>query len=158
MHIYGPLRASLFIYDIIRLILMAAAALEPLREPSGTGTSAEGLFPYAVYVVPNALFPLMTYFLLIRLALYRAYLPLYIAGKIIGAVSIIGWAAFSLRPFIPSAADAVESPSFFALFALSAAERSLILVSGIMLLIAAGDALSAFAGLALNHKLGGLSS
>ncbi|MDR2494350.1 MAG: hypothetical protein LBD24_03905 [Spirochaetaceae bacterium] len=155
MNIYGPLRASLFIYEIFRLILMAVAAWTPLEDPSGTETAMNGLFPYAVYAVPNALFPLMTYFLLIRLSLYKTYLPLYIAGKIIGAASIIGWAVFSLHAVAPIVIRALQEPALLASFELSTAERSLILLSGVMLVIAGMDALSVLAGVALHGKLNG---
>jgi hypothetical protein len=60
------------------------------------------LFPYMVYVVPNALFPLMTLFLWLRLELYRPYLALYAAGKTIAVVSAVVWVVFSVQTILGS--------------------------------------------------------
>jgi hypothetical protein len=121
------------------------AAAGTMQETSGNGVFPEGFFPYVVYVVPNALFPLMTYFLWIRLPLYKPYIALYIAGKTIAVVSIIGWAIFSFRPLILSIAAGSMTPYI--------TERPGILIAGITLVLAAADALSIFGGLMLNNKL-----
>jgi hypothetical protein len=57
-------------------------------------------FPYMVYAVPNALFPLMAFFLLIRPEEYKGYVSLYLAGKTIVIISVIGWGLFSLPPLL----------------------------------------------------------
>ncbi|MDR2109865.1 MAG: hypothetical protein LBP32_01010 [Spirochaetaceae bacterium] len=92
MEIYRPLRMVLFTYDLIRLIVMIGflTSLMPLWGGGENG------FPHLVYMVPNALFPLMTLFLRANLNLHRAYLPLYMAGKSIAAGATVGWMVFSL--------------------------------------------------------------
>jgi len=57
----------------------------------GASSAGGASFPYLVYLSANALFPLMTLFLWLRLEEYRNYLPLYIAGKIITVVSFYAW-------------------------------------------------------------------
>jgi hypothetical protein len=135
MDVYGPLRAALFIYEFLRLLVLIAlfVVVHPLHE-----TAAEGIFPYTVYVVPNALFPLMTYFLWIRLSVYKPYIALYMAGKTIGLVSIIGGCIFSFPALIhvPSIALTMDR-----------------LIAGVVLIVAALDGLTIFSGLMLNSKL-----
>jgi hypothetical protein len=53
--------------------------------------------PYMLYAAPNALFPLMTLFLLIRLEESLAFVPLYITGKLISLAALLGWLFFSIR-------------------------------------------------------------
>jgi hypothetical protein len=53
--------------------------------------------PYLGYGVPNALFPLMAFFLLVRPMEYRPYIHLYMAGKIIAVAANLGWLLFSPR-------------------------------------------------------------
>ncbi|MDR0567872.1 MAG: hypothetical protein LBG87_01520 [Spirochaetaceae bacterium] len=120
------------------ILIVVFAVLRPLQESPGGG-----VFPYAVYVVPNALFPLMTYFLWIRFSLYKPYIALYIAGKTIGVVSIIGWCIFSFR--FSALSGAVSS-----VFAM---EQPGILIAGIILILAALDGLTIFGGLLLNTKV-----
>ena len=50
--------------------------------------------PYLLYSAPNALFPLMAFFLLIRPREYHAYLSLYIAGKSVALSAALGWLLF----------------------------------------------------------------
>jgi hypothetical protein len=94
MNVYRPLRAALFFYELLRLFLLAAffTVFSPLE-----GAAKEGVFPYLVYVTPNALFPLMTLFIWLKPGDYRNYLPLYTAGKVIAAAAFYGWGFFSLR-------------------------------------------------------------
>jgi hypothetical protein len=86
MSVYKPLRVVLFVYELFRLlILLGAFVVVPmLTQPFET-------FPFLVYIVPNALFPLMVFFLLLDFFYYIPYLSLYMAGKTIAVVSIIGW-------------------------------------------------------------------
>jgi hypothetical protein len=99
MDLYRPLRGVLFIYELARLLLVvgAAAGFAGLE-----GAGINHLFPYVVYLVPNALFPLMTLFLWLRLDLYRPYLALYIAGKTITVISAAIWVVFSVRNILGS--------------------------------------------------------
>jgi hypothetical protein len=65
----------------------------------------ENLFPYLVYTVPNALFPLMALFVWINIERYRPYISLYTAGKIIAVVSFLAWFILSFgvfRDFVPT--------------------------------------------------------
>jgi hypothetical protein len=86
MEPYRPLRLGLFVYECFRLLFLTAvfAALRP-------GGAA---FPWLVYAAPNVLFTLMALFLWLNLSRYGAYLPLFLAGKIIGLFSILGWSVF----------------------------------------------------------------
>ncbi|MDR2632770.1 MAG: hypothetical protein LBC51_03995 [Treponema sp.] len=130
------MRILLFVGELFRLLLLLGVftVLGPLHEISGGGL-ANRLFPYVVYVVPHALFPLMTYFVWIRLSLYRSYIPLYIAGKTISLVSLIGWAFFSLQGIIST---------------LHIGTRNML---GFILLLTATDAFSIFGGVLLQSKI-----
>ncbi|MDR0589346.1 MAG: hypothetical protein LBG25_02245 [Spirochaetaceae bacterium] len=95
---YRPLRLGLLIYDFFRLLFMLELLIAII--PLGR-TPETSWFPYVVYVVPNALFPLMNFFLLIRPEEYRDYVFLYMAGKTMVIVSVVGWIVLSLhRMFI----------------------------------------------------------
>ncbi|MDR1899769.1 MAG: hypothetical protein LBQ55_07170 [Treponema sp.] len=125
---YSPLRAVLFIYESIRFcvllgIFLALAPDSPLIP-----------FPWPVFIVPNALFPLMTLFLWLRPASYRPYAALYAAGKIVAAAALLGWCVLS-RPDL-------------AVMVL-ADRRSLLFALGAVVFLFAGDALSAAGALAL---------
>jgi hypothetical protein len=94
MDVLRPFRAVFFFYEIFRLLTLAVffAVFSPLE-----GAVKGGVFPYLVYITPNALFPLMTLFMWLRPADYRNYLPLYMAGKVIAAAAFYGWGIFALR-------------------------------------------------------------
>jgi hypothetical protein len=94
MNVYRPLRAVLFFYEAFRLLVLMAlfTLFSPLE-----GTVKGGVFPYLVYMTPNALFPLMTLFMWLRPGEYRNYLPLYMAGKVIAAAAFYGWGFFVVR-------------------------------------------------------------
>ncbi|MDR2419297.1 MAG: hypothetical protein LBD79_09630 [Treponema sp.] len=86
MNVYKPLRVALFVYELFRLlILLGVFVVVPIR------SQLFETFPFLLYVVPNALFPLMVLFLLLDFFYYIPYLSLYMAGKTIAVVSIIGW-------------------------------------------------------------------
>jgi hypothetical protein len=89
MNVYKPLRVALFVYELFRLlILLGVFVVVPiLSQPFET-------FPFPLYIVPNALFPLMAFFLLLDFFYYIPYLSLYMAGKTIAVVSIIGWITY----------------------------------------------------------------
>jgi hypothetical protein len=94
----------------------------------------DSLFPYTVYLVPNALFPLMTYFVWIRLSVYKSYIPLYIAGKSIGGASIIGWFFFSFFSQVsPNFTVPVEAGLFVPGFFVIAMLDGLTILGGAML-------------------------
>jgi hypothetical protein len=135
MKIYRPLRISLFIYDLIRLILMISL-LSFFGLPRAEGES--GVFPYLVYTVPQALFPLMALFILIQFPAYESYIFLYIAGKTIGIVAFFAWIMASFQNILVS-------------LAINMKETSVIL--GSALLLTALDALSIWGGVLLKNKL-----
>ncbi|MDR2102421.1 MAG: hypothetical protein LBP43_07605 [Treponema sp.] len=99
MDVYRPPLAVLFIYEVVRLMLVVGITVG-FMPPEGSGMHQ--LFPYVVYVVPNALFTLMALFLLLRLEVYRSYLALYMAGKTIAVVSAVVWAVFSVQTILES--------------------------------------------------------
>jgi len=93
MEMVRPLKPGLFIYECIRLLILAAAfaALQPV------GPEA---FPWLVYTAPNALFPLMALFIWLNVSRYGAYLPLFLAGKCVCLFSLLGWSIVSWRTTI----------------------------------------------------------
>ncbi|MDR2144230.1 MAG: hypothetical protein LBP29_07665 [Treponema sp.] len=105
------LRLGIFFYDSLRIFFLLALLVRVTGDPSGPGGMFQGTpdgmrFPYIIYAAPNALFPLMAFFLLIRPAESAAFVPLYITGKIISMAALAGWVLFaflklrSLPPFI----------------------------------------------------------
>ncbi|MDR1400344.1 MAG: hypothetical protein LBJ41_10515 [Treponema sp.] len=90
MSVYKPLRVALFVYELFRLlILLGVFVVVPMvSQPFET-------FPFLLYIVPNALFPLMAFFLLLDFFYYIPYLSLYMAGKTIAVASFIGWCVTS---------------------------------------------------------------
>jgi hypothetical protein len=86
MEVLRPLRVILLVYEIIRLFFLTALAVF-LAPPFS--------FPWPVYAVSNALFLLMALFLLARLPVYRAYLPLYVSGKAAALAASLGWCFFA---------------------------------------------------------------
>jgi hypothetical protein len=94
MNTYRPLRAVLFFYELLRLFLLAIffAVFSPFE-----GAVKGRVFPYLAFVTPNALFPLITLFMWLKLEDYRNYLSLYSAGKVIGVAAFYAWGIFSLR-------------------------------------------------------------
>ena len=100
MDVLRPLRAGLFIYELFRLLLLVVfLVVAPLEDSFPMGNSVS-TFPYVIYLSANALFPLMALFVWLRPEEYHNYLPLYMAGKIIGGVSFYVWEIFSSRQFL----------------------------------------------------------
>jgi hypothetical protein len=95
MDVYRPLRAGLFFYEIVRLL--ALIAFFSLLPPEASIDRM--FFPYLPYLSSNALFPLITLFVWLRPELYGNYLNLYMAGKVIGAISFFAWEIFTSRNF-----------------------------------------------------------
>ena len=87
MDIKRPLGTALFFYEIFRLLLLVVFLF---IIPSGSYDN--GTFhPYIAFMSANALFPLITLFVLLKPEEYGNFLTLYMAGKIIGAVSFYSW-------------------------------------------------------------------
>jgi hypothetical protein len=103
------LRLGIFFYDILRVFFLLTLLAGVTGDPSGPGGMFQGApdglrFPYMVYASPNALFPLMSLFLLIRPGRSKTFAPLYMTGKVISAAALAGWAFFAflkLRGFPP---------------------------------------------------------
>ena len=129
------MRLIFFIYDFIRLMVMTSllmAFVPPM------GSEAGGVFPYVFYAVPNGLFPLMSLFLWLRLTIYKPYIALYMAGKILAVVAVLALLVFSL-PHIYTA--------------LSASTRGTFTIIGTALLLSAGDALTVLGGVVLKRRM-----
>jgi hypothetical protein len=88
MDIHRPLRAVLFGYELIRLVILIGVVVFFIS-PGGM------IFPYLPFAAANALFPLITLFVCIQPKLYRQYLFLYTAGKAVLIAAAGGWAGFS---------------------------------------------------------------
>jgi hypothetical protein len=131
MGTYRPLRLAFFIYDFIRLVAMTSL-LVTFGQPAASNEG--GLFPYMFFAVPNGLFPLMSFFLCVNFRVYKPFIALYMAGKILAVVSVLAWFVFAL-PRV--------SLSFLG------GSRSTFIVAGTVLLLSAGDALSALGGAVL---------
>jgi hypothetical protein len=93
MPVYRPLRVSIFIYDVVRLLGMLW--ILPLLAPPQASSAFS--FPLLVYTAPNALFLLAAFFLVVRFEEYASYTYLYIAGKAVAIAANLGWFFFSLR-------------------------------------------------------------
>jgi hypothetical protein len=90
------LRLGIFFYDSLRVFFLLALLSGVTGDPSGPGGMFQGApdgirFPYILYAAPNALFPLLSFFLLIRPGESAAFIPLYITGKIISTAALAGW-------------------------------------------------------------------
>jgi hypothetical protein len=140
MEIYKPLRTVMFLWDCLRLLALTALFMffSPLE-----GARMNGIFPYLVYVTPNALYPLMTLFLLVAPDEFKKYLPLYIAGKVIALAAFYAWAVFSFSP--------AQLGVYFAL-RLDTFTRELALLGGSFVL-SLGDVFSIFMGWILLNKI-----
>jgi hypothetical protein len=87
MGIIRVLKPALFVYEAVRIIILALTLMFFLP-----GDSA---IPWLAFASPGALFPLMALFLWLDISRYSAYLPLYIAGKCIGILSLLGFSIVS---------------------------------------------------------------
>ncbi|MCL2209070.1 MAG: hypothetical protein FWC19_01715 [Treponema sp.] len=89
MGIISVIKPALFFYEAVRVVILALVLMFLLP-----GTSA---VPWLAIASPGALFPLMSLFLWIDIIRYKAYLPLYLAGKYIGIFTIIIFSLISRR-------------------------------------------------------------
>jgi hypothetical protein len=135
MEIYRSLRAALFLYEGVRLVVLAGVF--SVWDPGG----GRGAFPWLVFAAPNALFPLMALFIWRRFSRYGAYLPLYIAGKCVGLAAGAGFFVFSRQDVYT---------------AVYLREPGILMILGSLLFLLFGDLFSAAGGLALAKKLQGI--
>jgi hypothetical protein len=138
MNEYKPLRIGLFFYEVFRALLLAGLFVffSPLA-----GVNS-GVFPSPAYMTPNALFPLMALFLWVRRGEFEAYLPLYLAGKVITVIAFYAWGLFSFRPALELPLMGLDRGRVF---------QGIILLSGGFIL-SLGDVLSIFGGWMLLKK------
>ena len=92
MDVSRPLRAGLFVYECLRLLVLVVFLLASPLEGSIGG-------PYSVYMSSNAMFSIMALFMWLRFTEYRHYAALFIAGKVIAMVSFFVWEIFSFMGF-----------------------------------------------------------
>ena len=82
MSIIRYLKPGFFIYECFRMTVLAFTLVYLLP-----GTTA---IPWITIAASQALFPLMALFICLDTVKYKAFLPLFIAGKSIGIISILG--------------------------------------------------------------------
>ncbi|MDR2965565.1 MAG: hypothetical protein LBU88_07300 [Treponema sp.] len=83
MGIIRYLKPGFFIYECFRITILAFTLVYILP-----GTSA---LLWMGIAAPQALFPLMALFICLDTKKHKVYLPLYIAGKSIGIISLLSW-------------------------------------------------------------------
>ena len=114
MGIIRLLKPALFIYEGMRIFIIAVYAAF-----LGIGQSA---FPAVFFAAPAVLFPLMALFLWLDSSRYRAYLPLFAAGKFISVLSLLVMVFVSGSMAAPSGSTIMEmfllACDFFALAAI----------------------------------------
>jgi hypothetical protein len=92
---YPMVRTAVFVYDCSRFLFLLALLTAHLG-PAGMFQGSNNL-PHMMYAASQALFPLMSFFLLIRFDFSRAYMPLYITGKILCLLCILLWILFTFQ-------------------------------------------------------------
>jgi len=87
MRIIWLVKLGLFLNECIRILFLAAyVVLQPSEQTE---------FIKFICIAPTALFPLMALFIWLDTSRYRAYLPLFMAGKCIGACTLLVWIFFA---------------------------------------------------------------
>jgi hypothetical protein len=140
MNVYKPLRAVLFFYEVLRVLLLAGlfAFFSPLE-----GAERGGVFPFLVYVTPNALFPLMALFLWVSLGEFKAFVPLYVAGKVIAVAAYYAWGLSGFRLALGQSLLGLDQGSIV---------QGIVLLSG-GFIVSLGDVISIFGGWMLYNKV-----
>jgi len=87
MKLIRILKLLLFIYEVIRIVLIAILLILQANDSSQQ--------MMMIFAVQGVLFPIMALFLCINTVRYREYIPLYIAGKAIGVFAILCWLLFT---------------------------------------------------------------
>ena len=77
------LKPLLLMYEVVRIIIIANLLIYMSNDQS--------FFVLMIFAVQGAVFPIMALFLCLNAVRYREYIPLYIAGKIIGILAILCW-------------------------------------------------------------------
>jgi len=87
MKLISLLKPLLFVYEVIRIIIIAILLILKANDSSQQ--------MMMIFAVQGAIFPIMTLFLCLNTVRYREYIPLYIAGKAIGVFAILCWLLFT---------------------------------------------------------------
>jgi hypothetical protein len=88
MGIIRLVKPALFLYECLRILVLGAVLILRSNEAGGAQLA---------YAAPGVLFPLMALFIWLNPDRYRAYLPLFAAGKCIGISALLGWSIVSAQ-------------------------------------------------------------
>jgi len=77
------LKPGLFLYECIKIMIIFTVLIIQKNDP--------GLQTKIVLAAPGALFPIMALFIWLDTNRYRAYMPLFTAGKCISLFLMLGW-------------------------------------------------------------------
>ena len=94
------LKLGLFIYELIRIMVLAAYVFMQPFDPVG--------LPRLLYAGSGVLFPLMAMFIWLDVSRYKAYLPLFMAGKCISIFILAAWLVISRRLSIPVSSPGIS--------------------------------------------------
>jgi hypothetical protein len=86
------------------------------------------------FVSVNAIFPIISFFLLDNSRKYREYRPLYIAAKVISVVSGLSWVIFTLGSSPQMATSSFVRPNIVALFVLGVTAADALTIAARLLL------------------------
>jgi hypothetical protein len=81
-------------YDCLRLVFLLFL-IGAFSGPLGMFRGFDRTLPHIMLAAPNGLFPLMSFFLLLRFEVSKSYLPLYMAGKALAVLSMLCWLVFT---------------------------------------------------------------
>jgi len=88
MDIIRLIKPALFLYESVKIIMLTLILMF-LSPPAST-------VPWLIIAVPGAaLFPLLALFLWLDISRYKAYLPLFLAGKCIGVFLLLIFSVLS---------------------------------------------------------------
>jgi len=83
MRIIWLLKFGVFLYELIKIAIITTFLVIQGND--------QGFFIKLVMIAPLALFPIMALFILLNASRYKAYLPLFAAGKCISLFLLLGW-------------------------------------------------------------------
>ena len=111
MNIIRFLKPGLLIYEVLKIIVFAATLVIDATNKS--------IFLMVFFTAQGALFPIMALFICLDVVRYKEYLPLFIAGKGIGIITLLGWSVFSRQVTMIGGFFNVMSLLSFELFAMA---------------------------------------
>jgi len=111
MNIIRILKPALLVYEVLKIVVFAATLVIDAGNKS--------IFLMAFFTAQGVLFPIMALFLCLDSDRYKEYIPLYIAGKSIGIVILLGWSLFSRQVTMIGGLFSAMSLLSFELFAMS---------------------------------------